>query len=146
MSKHPEQTGQFYCADNINVKSIDYNKTVYDGKLEIELVIESKNSIEKPIVVFAIFNMSSICTMQNTTEGLDKEILIKKGITKIRICYDRLFLKNGIYTLNWVIASREINNQIAASVNTEKFEVKNNKTYHDTGIFRLEPVWIVEKY
>ena len=31
-------------------------------------------------------------------------------------------------------------------INTEKFEIKNNKTYHDTGIFKLEPEWIVERY
>ena len=145
MNKSAVQGGGCYCSDFITLKSINYNKIVSDGKLEIELVIESKTDIEKPILSFAIFNMSNVNTISNTTKDLTNDIFISKGVTKINLSYDKLYLKNGFYNLNWVLASKEINNQLAASVNSEKFEVRNNSTYLDTGIFRLNPEWKIEK-
>lgn len=145
MNNSPEQAGSFYCAENITIKSFDYSKIVYDGRLTITIVIESKYQINKPIVNFAFYNMSNVCVISNTTEEVDTSIIIGKGKTKIQISYDQLLLKNGIYTINWVIASQDINNQIATSVNSENFEVKNSNTYNNVGIFKMVPFWSVER-
>ena len=61
-----------------------------------------------------------------------------------RIRYENLNLVRGIYYISLTVSDTYINNQLAALLNTYKFEVRTPAEDYGVGMFKLAPQWELE--
>jgi hypothetical protein len=97
--------------------------------------------VEKPIVVFAIFDIKGQHLISNYSHLDGFFPSFGKGRTTIKVGFDYIPLSSGIYSISIILHENEVGNHMAYFQNCFSFEVKNEGT--DFGVLRYKPKWAV---
>ena len=128
--------------DNIENIEVVHPEIINSGDaLDIEIKIRTRRPIENPILTLSISNVSTHVLISNIFSA-EKTKINNDAVFRIR--YENLNLVRGIYYISLTVSDTYINNQLAALLNTYKFEVRTPAEDYGVGMFKLAPQWELE--
>lgn len=125
------------------IESIDVKLPAFINSgepFEAEIKVKANRQIYNPIIALNISNVPGQILIANISPLHDEKFSIH-GETTIRVRYDALNLAPGVYSVNLVLAEKYVNNQLAALINSFRFEVRTSEEDIGVGIFRITPRW-----
>ena len=125
---------------SIRVEDIVCPKTISsEEEFVFEFVVKSKRVVERPIIVFSIYDVKSQHLISNYShlDGFVSPFL--PGKNEVRIRYEMMPLANGVYRINLALHENSMNNHLAQLQSCAFFEVQNSKTTF--GLMSLSPRW-----
>ncbi len=132
-----------YIESTINVGEPRYPKTLTAMEpFSFELDIHCGRSVERPIIVFAVFDVRGQHMISNYSHYWDFYPSFEKGKNTFRIQYPQLPLSKGVYSISVVIHENEVGNHLVFLQNKFVFEVHNDRS--DFGLLSLVPSWSME--
>lgn len=100
--------------------------------------------IEGAILIASLFNING----QNVVSAVSTDSLgalsLPAGRQKIEVGFPALPLAAGRYRLSFVVAEREVNNQLAALINCHQFNLRAHGNKYAVGMVFLNPQWRIE--
>lgn len=138
-----QQGSEVYSDKTIKISGVKYPKTVTsDHGFEFEFTVDSTRKVDKPIIVFAIFDIKGQHLISNYShlEGFFPRFTI--GRTTIQLRFDYLPLSSGVYSMSLILHENELGNAMVYFHNRFVFEVENEGT--DFGALHFKPQWAVE--
>lgn len=135
-----QQSDQILVDKSIRVEDIDCPKMVSsEDEFVFEFVVKSKRVVERPIIVFSIYDVKSQLLISNYShlDGFVSPFL--PGNNKVEIRYEKMPLANGVYSINLSLHENRINDHLALLQHCATFEVQNSKTTF--GLMSLSPKW-----
>lgn len=138
-----QQGDEVYCDDSVRVVGVDYPKKVAgDEGFVFEFTVASKRYVERPIIVFAIFDVRGqhLISSYSHLDGFFPSFAT--GDTTVRVAFDNLPLSSGVYSISLILHENEVGNHMAFLQNRFLFEVQNRGT--DFGMLCFKPGWSIE--
>lgn len=130
--------GQMYKDERISVTEITYPLTFNSGDdLLVEFSLETKATIEKPIMMAAIFTLTGV----NVVCSIEELKTFSPGRHRLKLRIPNLKVSVGTYSLNLVVSDSVINNQLYASTNQNKFVVTGEISPYGVGLINVNSSW-----
>jgi ABC-type polysaccharide/polyol phosphate transport system ATPase subunit len=144
VGREANQKGEIlYFDDSIKLGNFNHTKVVKeDEEFIFEFEVRSKRYIEKPILVFSIYDVKGQHLFKNYSHLDNFALKFDRGITKIRIKYGQMPLSNGVYNINLIIHENEINNHLVFCQRRFSFEIQREEPI--LGLLSLKPEWNME--
>ena len=135
-----KQGSEIYFDRDIKIGDVRYLQKVDSSEeFVFEFSVTSRRFVEKPIIVFAIFDVKGQHIISNYSSMDGFRPSFKRGLTPIRLRFDQLPLSSGVYTISLVVHENEVGNHLAFLQNRFVFEVQNRES--NFGLLRLRPQW-----
>jgi hypothetical protein len=132
-----------YFDDSIELRNFNYTEVVKEDEgFVFEFEVKSKRHIEKPIVVFSIFDIRGQHLFKNYSDIDNFALTFCQGITKVKIKYEQMPLSNGVYNINLILHENEIGNHLVYCQRYFSFEIQREG--HILGLLSLKPEWNME--
>jgi lipopolysaccharide transport system ATP-binding protein len=132
-----------YVDDSILVEEIVCPQMISsEDAFVFEFLVKSRRIVEKPIIVFSIYDVKSQHLVSNYSNMDGFLQSFGQGANRVRIRYERMPLSNGVYSINFSIHENEVNNHLAMLQNCASFEVQNPRSTF--GLMYLSPEWRIE--
>jgi lipopolysaccharide transport system ATP-binding protein len=134
------QGSEIYFDHDIKIEDVRHSQKVDSAReFVFEFNVTSRRFVEKPIIVFAIFDVKGQHIISNYSylDGFLPHF--RKGTTHIRLRFDSLPLSSGVYTISLVLHENGVGNHLAFLQNRFVFEVQNEES--NFGLLRLRPEW-----
>ena len=134
------QGNEIYFDHDIKIGDVLYPQKVDCSKeFLFEFNVTSKRFVEKPIIVFAIFDVKGQHIISNYSNMDGFWPHFRKGKTHIRLRFDALPLSSGVYSISLVLHENGVGNHLAFLQNRFVFEIQNDES--NFGLLRLRPKW-----
>lgn len=139
-----QQGNEVYSDKSINMVRVTYPKVVRSDQIfDFEFTLDSKRQVNKPIIVFAIFDIKGQHLISNYSHFEGFLPSFNKGYTTIKVKFEYLPLSSGVYSISIVLHENEIGNHLAFFQNRYIFEVQNKGT--DFGLLHVKPTWSINE-
>ncbi len=134
--------GELFNDERVHVSDVKYPLLFASGNdLELSFSLNSAVKIQKPILMAAVFTLTGVNIVSSIQEMESFDI----GLHKMKLKIPNLIISSGSYSLNLVIADTQINNQLYASTNQNKFTITGTTNEYGAGLLKLASSWVHEK-
>jgi len=134
------QGNEIYFDHDIKIGDVLYPQKGDSSKeFLFEFTVTSGRFVEKPIIVFAIFDVKGQHIISNYSNMDGFWPHFRKGKTHIRLKFDALPLSSGVYSISLVFHENGVGNHLAFLQNRFVFEIQNDES--NFGLLRLRPKW-----
>ena len=138
-----QQGNEAYFDTGIEIQEVHYpDKLDSTSEFAFEFAVKNKRHIEKPIIVFAIFDIKGQHIISNYSHIDGFYPIFPEGTTQIRIKFEHLPLSSGVYSISLVLHENKIGNHLAFFQNRFIFEIHNDET--NLGLLSLKPEWEIQ--
>jgi lipopolysaccharide transport system ATP-binding protein len=134
--------GGDYSDGSVSLIAVRHPEVVDSGApFAVELELEVKRPLEKPILSFTVSTMAGQAVVANTSAADGLDLRLEVGRNVLHIAYDELPLMRGIYGVSVVVAEGTINNQVLAALNKSEIEIRVQRGDLGAGVVYLHPTW-----
>jgi lipopolysaccharide transport system ATP-binding protein len=138
--KGKEKGEALYFDDSIELLHFNYTQILKDDEeFFFEFEVKSARRIERPIIVFSIFDVKGQHLFKNYSHLENFPLIFSEGITRVTIKYREIPLTNGIYNINLVLHENEVGNHLAYFNQCFTFEIQRKGQI--LGLLNLKPEW-----
>ena len=111
------------------------------GMARFSISFSTRRRLDRAIATLSLFNINGQNVVSAVSADASAELHLEVGRHTMNIEFSSLPLSAGRYRVNFVLAEREMNNQLAALLNCHDLEIGSVGNRYAVGIVQLSPTW-----